>query len=150
MVDIDAITEDVIDVALRIHKELGPGLLETVYEVVLAAKLQKLGYLVERQVPVSIKFEDMNFEGAFRIDILVNDILIIEVKSVEHLSGAHKKQLLTYLRLMELPVGLLINFSGERLKDGLSRVVNRYAPSATLRLRVNQNDDRNPAPLRER
>ena len=146
VVDIDAITEDVIDMALRIHKELGPGLLETVYEVVLAAKLEKLGYSVKRQVPVSIKFEDLAFDGAFRVNILVNDILVIEVKSVEQLSGAHKKQLLTYLRLMTLPVGLLINFSGERLKDGLSRIVNQHCPSASSRLRVNQNS----APLRER
>ena len=118
--------------------ELGPGLLESVYETVLAGKLTALGYLVERQKPIDIIFEDMRFESAFRIDLMVDGWLIIEIKSVEALNPAHHKQLQTYLRLTKQPVGLLINFGGARLMDGFKRIVNDYKPSASPRLRVNQ------------
>lgn len=138
MQDVEEIAADVVDISLRLHRELGPGLLESVYEAVLAAKLSKLGYPVARQTPVSIKFEDMLFEGAFRADLIVADQLLVEIKSVERLTGAHAKQLLTYLRLTRRPLGLLINFGGETLKEGLRRVVNGYVPSAPSRLRVNQ------------
>ena len=136
--DIEVISGDVVDLALRLHRELGPGLLESVYETVLAAKLEQLGYAVVRQKAVSIEFEGLYFESAFRIDLLVDDRLIVEIKSVERLNGAHAKQLLTYLRLTKQPVGLLINFGGETLKEGLRRIVNDYIPSASPRLRVNQ------------
>jgi iron complex transport system substrate-binding protein len=122
--DIDEISGDVVDVALRLHRELGPGLLETVYETLLAGRLQQMGYDVLRQVP-------------FRADLIVDGRLIVEVKSVERLSPVHGKQLLTYLRLMKQPVGLLLNFGGETLKEGVRRVVNNYRPSASPRLRVN-------------
>ena len=138
MRDIDAITEDVIDVALRVHRELGPGLLESVYETVLAGKLVGMGYVVERQKPIDIEFEGQRFPAAFRIDLLVDDRLLIEIKCAEGLSKAHLKQLHTYLRLTRQPVGLLINFAGATLKEGLRRVVNDYNPSASSRLRVNQ------------
>ena len=138
MKDIDQISGEVLDLALRIHRELGPGLLETVYETVLAAKLTALGYPVVRQQPVNIEFEGLRFEGAFRIDILVDNRLLVEVKSVERLMAIHGKQLLTYLRLTKQPVGLLINFGGETLKEGVRRIVNDYRPSASPRLRVNQ------------
>ncbi|KTF68327.1 GxxExxY protein [Sphingomonas sp. HT-1] len=136
--DIDQISGDVIDVAIRVHRELGPGLLESVYEAILASKLARMGYVVDRQRAVDIEFEDISFEGAFRIDLLVEDRLIVEIKSVERLIPVHSKQLLTYLRLMKQPVGLLLNFGGETLKEGLKRVVNDHHPSATSRLRVNQ------------
>jgi iron complex transport system substrate-binding protein len=136
--DIDAISGDVIDIALRIHRDLGPGLLESVYETVLAGKLAQLGYAVDRQVPVGIEFEGLRFENAFRVDLLVDHRLLIEIKSLEALNKAHMKQLLTYLRLTKQPVGLLINFAGATLKEGLKRVVNDHAPSASPRLRVNQ------------
>lgn len=138
MKEIDEISGDVISLALRLHRDLGPGLLESVYETVLAGKLAAAGYQVERQVPVDIEFEGMRFNAAFKIDLLIDSRLIIEIKSVERLSAAHGKQLLTYLRLTKQPVGLLINFGGATLKEGLRRVVNDYKISASPRLRVNQ------------
>jgi GxxExxY protein len=138
MVDIEAAASDVIDVSLRLHRDLGPGLLESVYETVLAVKLAELGHAVIRQKAVNIEFEGLRFEGAFRIDLLVDQTLLVEIKSVERLNGAHAKQLLTYLRLTKQPLGLLINFGGETLKEGLRRVVNDYKPFAPSRLRVNQ------------
>jgi len=137
--DIDAITGDVIDVSLRIHRELGPGLLESVYETVLAGILTEMGYLVDRQKPIDIEFEGRRFDAAFRADLLVDNRLLIEIKCVDALNRAHLKQLQTYLRLTKQPVGLLINFAGATLKEGLRRVVNEYAPSASSRLCVNQN-----------
>jgi len=139
--DIDRITGDVLDVSIRIHRDLGPGLLESVYETVLAAKLVSMGYRVERQRPVNIEFEGLRFEAAFRIDILVDDRLLIEVKSVDRLHAAHAKQVLTYLRLTRQPVGLLINFGGATLKEGFRRLVKDYRPSASLRLCANQNTE---------
>ena len=135
--DIEHISGDVIDVAIRLHRELGPGLLESVYEVILASKLAQMGYAVARQSPIDIEFEGLRFDAAFRIDLLVEGRLVIEIKSVERLAPVHAKQLLTYLRLSNQPVGLLINFGGATLKEGLKRVVNDYLPSASPRLRVN-------------
>ncbi len=137
MTDIDRISGDVIDVAMRIHRELGPGLLESVYETVLAAKLISMGYAVARQKPVDIMFEDMRFEAAFRIDLLIDGRLLVEVKSVDQLHAAHAKQLLTYLRLTGQPVGLLLNFGGATLKEGIRRLVNNHDPSAPPRLCAN-------------
>lgn len=140
MQDLDAISGDVVDLALRIHKELGPGLLEQVYETVLAGKLIEKGYAVRRQVPIDIEFEGSRFPAAFKLDILVENQLIVEVKSVERLAPVHAKQVLTYLRLSHQPVGLLINFGGATLKEGLRRIVNDHRPSASSRLRVNQSN----------
>lgn len=140
--DIDAITGDVIEVALRIHRDLGPGLLESVYEMVLAGKLVQLGYMVDRQRPIDIEFEGMRFDAAFRADLWIDGRLLVEIKCVDALSKAHMKQLQTYLRLTNQPVGLLINFAGATLKEGLKRVVNDHVPSASSRLRVNQSKGR--------
>ena len=131
MKDIDLVSGDVLDVALRLHCDLGPGLLESVYEAVLAARLSQLGYSVARQQPVDIEFEGVRIAGAFRIDLLVDGRLIVEIKSVERLMPVHAKQLLTYLRLSRQPVGLLINFGGATLKEGVKRLVNNYRPSAS-------------------
>jgi iron complex transport system substrate-binding protein len=136
--DIDEVTGDVLDVSFRLHRDLGPGLLESVYEAVLAAKLQQMGYSVARQQPIDITFEGLRFEAAFRVDLLVDERLLVEIKSVERLNAAHSKQLHTYLRLMQQPVGLLINFGGATLKEGVRRIVNGHRPSASPRLRVNQ------------
>jgi iron complex transport system substrate-binding protein len=136
--DIEEISGDVVDVALRLHRKLGSGLLESVYETILAAKLTEMGYAVSRQRPIDIEFEGLYFQAAFRVDLLVDERLLVEIKSVDQLHPAHPKQLLTYLRLTERPVGLLINFGGATLKEGVRRVVNDYHPSATPRLRVNQ------------
>lgn len=139
MSSIDAISGDVLDLSIRLHRELGPGLLESVYETVLAGKLTGRGYRVERQRPVDILFEGQRFAAAFRIDLLIEDAVLVEIKSVERLNAAHAKQLLTYLRLTKQPLGLLVNFGGATLKEGFKRLVNDYSPSASLRLCANQN-----------
>ncbi len=128
MKDLDAISFDVVGEAIRIHRELGPGLLESVYEAVLSASLLRLGYKVARQVPVAIEFDGVSIENAFRVDILVEGRLVLEIKSVEKLGKIHAKQLLTYLRLMRQPLGLLLNFSELMMKDGIRRLVNDHRP----------------------
>jgi len=114
----------VVDAAFKIHKTLGPGLLESVYEAVLDFELQRRGLQVARQVGLPVHYEGVKLELGFRIDLIINHKLIIEVKSVEVLAPVHKKQLLTYLRLTDLHLGLLINFNVERIKNGIQRVVN--------------------------
>ena len=118
------IAKIIVDAAFQIHKGLGPGLLETVYEVVLAHALKKRGLKVERQVTVSIVFDGIKFDEGFRADLIVEDKVIVELKSVETIAPVHKKQLLTYLRLTDNKLGLLINFGSELIRDGISRVVN--------------------------
>jgi GxxExxY protein len=140
---IDDVSAEVVDHALRLHRDLGPGLLESVYETLLAASLLRQGLRVDRQKPIDIRYDGLHFPGAFRIDLLVDDRLVVEVKSVEQLSRAHGKQLLTYLRLTNQPVGLLLNFAGATMKEGIKRVVNDYVRaqsfSASPRLRVKSN-----------
>ena len=114
----------VVNAAYEIHNSLGPGLLESVYEQILARKLEKEGLQVEVQKKISIVYEDMEIEHAFRADLVINDLVIIELKSVEKLEKVHFKQLLTYLRLSNKKLGLLINFNTELLKNGIKRVVN--------------------------
>ena len=124
--ELEAIASKVIDVAMGIHVDVGPGLLESVYETLLANRLRAVGFGIDRQMPVRAIIDGTEFPDAFRIDIFVSKCLIIEVKSVEKLAPVHAKQTLTYLRLMKLPLGLLINFGGITLKEGLKRVVNNY------------------------
>jgi iron complex transport system substrate-binding protein len=126
--NINDITSAVIEEAIGIHRELGPGLFETVYETVLAGRLNARGLVAERQVPVPIEFDGHAFGAAFKIDILVEGQLIVEVKSVETLTALHSRQLTTYLRLTKQPVGLLMNFSASTMKEGIKRVVNNYRP----------------------
>ena len=130
MKPINNVTSDVIGLAMRVHTALGPGLFESVYETVLAGKLAEIGYSVDRQMSIDIEFEGSAFPNAFKIDLLVDQQLIVEIKSVEKPSRLHQKQLLTYLRLTNRPVGLVINFGCLSLKDGISRVVNNYQDSA--------------------
>lgn len=134
----DEITGAIVDAAVRLHKALGPGLLESVYELVLLRDLQRMGLRTERQIPVSFDYEGIHFSDAFRLDLLVEGRVIVEVKSVEALAPVHSKQLLTYLRLMKCSVGLLLNFGAPVMKDGIKRVVNEFSASASPRLRVNQ------------
>jgi len=114
----------VVDAAFQVHTRLGPGLLESVYEVVLAYELKKRGLQVERQVPVPIVYDELRFDEGFRADLIIEGKLVLELKSVETVAPVHKKQLLTYLRLMDKRLGLLINFGEELIKDGINRVVN--------------------------
>jgi len=123
---VDELSGLVVDECIRIHRELGPGLLESVYETVLAGALDRHGLKVDRQVPVDIFYDGLQFPAAFRIDLLIDGRLILEIKSVEVLKNLHAKQLLTYLRLTGRPVGLLLNFSGETMKEGIRRVVNNH------------------------
>lgn len=126
---VDDLSGVVVDTAIGIHRDIGPGLLESVYEAVLAGRLEDRGLKVARQVPVPLSVDGRHFDVAFRIDILVEDCLILEVKAVEQLSKAHARQLLTYLRLFQQPVGLLLNFSGATMAEGIRRMVNDYRPT---------------------
>lgn len=137
MRDVEELARAAIDIGLGVHKLLGPGLFESVYEAVLALELSKAGLSVVRQAPISIEYEGMPLGEGFRVDLLVEDRLVIEVKSVERLSPLYVKQVLTYLRLLESPLGLLMNFGGETFREGLKRVVNNHREPST-RLRVNQ------------
>ncbi len=114
----------VVDCAVRLHMALGPGLLESVYEVLLADGLQKAGLHVSRQVPIPIEFEGVRFDEGFRADMLVEDKVILELKSVESVSKAHKKQVLTYLKLTGMELGFLLNFGEATMKDGIHRIIN--------------------------
>jgi GxxExxY protein len=114
----------VVDCAIKVHMRLGPGLLESVYETVLAYELERRGLSVERQVPVPIFYDDIRFEEGFRADLIVNGKVILELKSVEHITNAHKKQVLTYLRLTGMKVGYLLNFGEALMKDGITRCIN--------------------------
>jgi GxxExxY protein len=125
---IDDISAIVVDECISIHRELGPGLFETVYETVLAGRLIGRGLKVVRQVAVPLVFDGQSFDAAFRIDLLVENRLILEIKSVEKLTKAHTRQLLTYLRIFKQPVGLLLNFSEATMKDGIRRMVNDHKP----------------------
>jgi len=139
--ELDEITGIIIDSAIKIHRELGPGLLESVYETVLARALERGGLKVERQKAVDFEYDGLLFQEGLHLDLLVDDRVVVELKSAEQLTLAHNKQVLTYLRLMHLPVGLLINFGASTLKEGLRRIVNNYVPSPSSHLRVNQAQD---------
>ena len=126
MKNLEIIVEEVIEESFYIHKKLGPGLLESVYEVILANRLEKKGFKVERQKSISINFDGICLNEGFRIDLLIDDILIVELKSVEDISPVHSKQVLTYLKMMNLQLGLLINFGSALMKDGIKRIANGY------------------------
>ncbi len=114
----------IVDCAIRLHMALGPGLLESVYEVLLAHLLEKAGLRVRRQVPIPVEFEGIRFDEGFRADLVVEDKVIIELKSVESVSRAHKKQVLTYLKLSGMKLGYLLNFGEAVMKDGIHRIIN--------------------------
>lgn len=122
--DIEELARVAVDCGLQVHKELGPGLLESVYETLLAAKLEKGGLRVERQKVLPINLPDVKLDAAYRVDLLINGRLIIEIKALERLASVHTAQLLTYLRLSKQPVALLMNFGEETFRQGLRRVVN--------------------------
>ncbi len=123
----------IVDACYHIHTGLGPGLLESVYEAVLAKELEKRGLQVRRQVPVPIVWEGISFDEGFRADLIIEDKLIIELKSVERFAPVHAKQLLTYLRLTNKRLGLLVNFGEALIKDGIKRVVNGLPDRDTIK-----------------
>jgi GxxExxY protein len=130
--DVDDITGEIVDAAYQVHTRLGPGLLESVYGVVMGRDLGRRGLRVEPHKVVAFEFDGMRFERGLRVDLLVEDRVVVELKSVEVLAPVHLKQVLTYLRLLKLPVGLLINFGAATLKQGVRRVVNNYQPARAL------------------
>jgi GxxExxY protein len=134
----DEITSSVLGASIAIHRELGPGLLESVYEVVLARALERRGLRADRQRPINFWYDGILFENGFCADLVVEERVIVELKSVDKLAPVHSKQLLTYLRLTDLKVGLLLNFGAGTMKEGLKRVVNDLPPSASPRLLVNR------------
>ena len=141
MPNLEELSGLVVDAGLKIHRDLGPGMLESVYEVILAEKLIRLGIIVDRQVSIDIAYDDIEIANAFKIDLLVAGKLVVEIKSIPQLAPVHAKQLLTYLRLMNQPLGLLLNFGGATFKEGIRRLVNNHTNFASSRLRANQNRD---------
>ncbi len=125
--EVNKITGEIIDTSIKIHSRLGPGLFESVYEEVLHYELTKRGLLSERQIPLPVYYDDLKMEVGFRADMMINKTVIIELKSIETVLPVHKKKLLTYLRLTNLHIGLLINFNEELLKNGITRLFNNYA-----------------------
>ena len=126
LVGIEELARIAVDCGYHLHRDLGPGLLESAYEALMAESLRQAGLTVERQVALPMKYNGVVVENAFRIDLLVERRLVIELKSVERLAPVHGKQVLTYLRLMNLPLGILMNFGQATFKDGLKRVANDY------------------------
>jgi GxxExxY protein len=125
MRDLNLISGTVVDAAYHIHSALGPELLESVYEVILARELARRGLQVERQKPVPIVFDGLRFDEGFRADLIVENCVVVELKSVEEIARVHAKQLLTYLRLLDFRLGLLINFGAPVIKNGIRRIVIR-------------------------
>jgi GxxExxY protein len=121
----------IVDSAIQIHRGLGPGLLEIVYEVTLAKELEKRGLAVQRQVAVPIYYDGLTFNQGFRADLIVDSKVIVELKSVEQVAPVHKKQILTYLRLTHLKLGYLLNFGAALMKDGITRAINGQLPPST-------------------
>jgi len=123
--ELNQISSNIIKAAIQIHKELGPGLLESVYQACMIIELEQIGLTVEaeKECPIRYRGQEISDHG-FRLDVLVEDTVIVELKSVNAIKDVHKKQLLTYLRLMQKPLGLLINFNQALLKDGIVRIIN--------------------------
>ena len=124
--DVNDITGQIVDAAIKVHNELGPGLFESVYEEILAYELIKRNLFVEKQVPVPVVYESIKMEAGFRADLIVEKRVIVEIKSIEAIAPVHKKQVLTYLRLTGFKIGLLINFNEELLKNGITRLFNNH------------------------
>lgn len=123
---IEQLARIAVDCGLKVHQALGPGLLESVYEACLFQSLASRGLKVERQKPIPVRFDGMVLNEGFRADLIVEDRLLIELKSTEAFVPVHGKQVLTYLRLMDLPLGLLMNFGAPTFKEGLRRIANNY------------------------
>jgi len=129
--EINDITGSIVDAAMKVHTALGPGLLESVYEKCLKHELVKRGLRVESQMWLPVVYDGTEIEGGYKIDLLVEEIVVVELKVVEQILPIHKAQLLSYLKLSNKNVGLLINFNVVHLRDGIRRIVNHYLPSAT-------------------
>jgi GxxExxY protein len=151
-VQLNDITGAIIETAIEIHRSLGPGLLESVYRKVLAYELRKKGFEVLEEWPIPVEWDNMRLEIGFRADLIVNGLVLVELKSVEKAAPVHKKTLLTYLRMTDKRVGLLINFGEELLKNGIHRIANNYVEEDSRRgaeVAENSNTSASSAPLRE-
>ena len=133
--EINGLTGIIIQESIKMHSELGPGLLESFYEELLSYRLNKRELNVRRQMPVPVFYEEVKLNIGFRPDLIVNDKVIVEIKSIEKIASVHLKVLLTYLKLTGISVGLLINFNESILKNGIKRMVNNYSPSSSVSLR---------------
>ena len=129
---LDLITRRIIGAAIEVHKAVGPGLLESAYQACLAFELRERNLKVDEQVPLPLLYKEVKLDCGYRIDLIVEDAVIVEIKAVEHLAPIHEAQLLSYLRLTHKTVGLLINFHSRVLKEGLKRIVNEFPDSASL------------------
>ena len=125
--EVNDITGQIIQACIKIHNHLGPGLFESIYEEVLCYELIKRDLIIQRQAPVPVFYDNLKMEIGFRADVIVENQVIVEIKSLETLAPVHKKQVLTYLRLTNTRIGLLINFNEELLKNGITRLFNNYA-----------------------
>jgi iron complex transport system substrate-binding protein len=128
---LDELARVVVDTSFHIHNDLGPGLLESAYELILFEKLMARGLQVGRQVPVNIEYSGIKVEHAFKVDLLVERMLVVELKATESFAPVHAKQVLTYLKLMNLPLGLLINFGAPTFKTGVRRLANNHTDLAS-------------------
>jgi len=137
--EINEITGIIIEEAIKIHSDLGPGLLESVYEEILAYRLDKRGLLVKRQTPIPVYYEEVKMDIGFRSDLIVENKVIVEIKSIETIAPVHPKVLLTYLKLTGITVGLLINFNESILKNGIKRIVNNYISASPAPPRETKN-----------
>lgn len=131
--NLDTISGSVVDAAMKVHSALGPGVLESAYEVCLKHELHKRNIAVRSQVELPVVYDGIRLDAGYRIDLLVAESIVVELKSIDKLSPIHEAQLLSYLKLSNLQVGLLINFNVIHLKDGIKRLVNRYQPLRPLR-----------------
>ncbi len=138
---LESLASLVVDGAYQLYRALGPSLRESVYERLLAHDLGRRGLSVHRQHPINFQYAGLSFVGGFRADLLINEMLLVEVKSVELTLAVHVKQTLTYLRLMDLPLGLLLNFGAPRFRDVVRRVVNNHVPPADSPLRIHRARD---------
>jgi GxxExxY protein len=136
--EIDEITGVIVDAAVKVHRDLGCSLFESVYELALATVLERRGMRVVRQQPIGITYEGIEYEHAFRADLVVERCVLVELKVVDRLTRTHRTQLLTYLRLGDFPVGLVLNFGASTMKEGIKRLVNDLRPSASSPVRVNR------------
>ena len=127
---INEITGQTVDACYKIHSDLGPGLLESVYEIILYHELKSRGFKVNRQVPIPIEYKGIKFDKGFVADLIVNDTVILELKSIRETSDVDKKQLLTYLKLTDKSIGLLLNFGEALMKHGITRIINGYLPKS--------------------
>lgn len=137
--DVEGVSAIAVDCGLKAHKDLGPGMLESAYEAVLAHLLQRQGLFVERQKVIPISYDGLIIEQGFRADLIVENKLLIELKAVERLSPVHARQVRTYLQFTGLTVGLLMNFAGEKFTDGLKRIVHNHRDIGSSQLKINQN-----------